>query len=146
MFQTGNPYGKPAAKRLDWLKALEKEKALSYKSLPDEGPADILLYIGCTASYEEDLQNVARSIVLLLEKIKADYGILKKENCCGSPARQLGEEGLFLELSEKIEKMVQKSRVDASSYGIPPLLQQFQKGISRILPKTQHSTLYRIFI
>jgi len=111
LFQTGNPYGKPAAKRLDWLKELEKEKELNCKSLPEEGPAETLLYVGCSASYEEDLQNVARSLVMLLEKIKADYGILKKENCCGSPARQLGEEGLFLELSDKTEQAIEKSKV-----------------------------------
>ena len=111
LFQTGNPYGKPAAKRLDWLKELEKENELSYKSLPQEGPAETLLYVGCTASYEEDLQNVARSIVLLLEKMKADYGVLIKENCCGNPARKIGEEGLFLELSDKIIDAVLKSKV-----------------------------------
>ena len=109
--KTGNPYGKPAEKRLDWLKELEKENELNYKLLPGKEPAEILFYVGCTASYEEDLQNVARSIVLLLEEMKADYGILKKENCCGSPARQLGEEGLFLELSDKIENAVLKSGV-----------------------------------
>ena len=90
LYQTGNPYGKPATKRLDWLKELEKEHPLTYKLLPGKDQAETLLYIGCTASYEEDLQNVARTIVLLLEKMKADYGILKKENCCGSPARQIG--------------------------------------------------------
>ena len=111
LYQTGNPYGKPAEKRLDWLKELKKDNKLNYKLLPGDDQAETLLYIGCTASYEEDLQNVARSIVLLLEKLNANYGILEKENCCGSPARQLGEEGLFLDLSEKIEKAVLKSGV-----------------------------------
>ncbi len=111
LLQTGNPYGKPAEKRLDWLKELEKEHPLTYKLLPGTDQAETLLYIGCTAAYEEDLQNVARSIVLLLEKLKADYGILKKENCCGNPARKIGEEGLFLELSDKIIEAVLKSKV-----------------------------------
>lgn len=111
LFQTGNPYGKPAAKRLDWLKELEKENELNYKLLPSKEPAETLLYVGCTASYEEDLQNVARAIVLLLEELKADYGILKKENCCGNPARKIGEEGLFMELSDKIIDAVDKSGV-----------------------------------
>ena len=111
LLQTGNPYGKPAEKRLDWLKELEKDNKLNYKLLPGDDQAETLLYVGCTASYEEDLQNVARSIVLLLEKLKADYGILKKENCCGNPARKIGEEGLFLELSDKIIEAVLKSKV-----------------------------------
>jgi Fe-S oxidoreductase len=107
----GNPYGKPASKRLDWLMPLEKENKLTYKLLPGDGKAETLLYIGCTASYEEDLQNVARTVVLLLEKQKADYGILKEENCCGHPARQLGDEGLFGELSDKMNEAILKSGV-----------------------------------
>jgi Fe-S oxidoreductase len=107
----GNPYGKPASKRFDWLKQWEKGNQLSYKTLPSDWGAELLLFVGCTASYEEELQNVARSVVLLHEKMKIDYGFLKEESCCGSPARQLGDEGLFAELSEKTKDAILKSRV-----------------------------------
>jgi Fe-S oxidoreductase len=144
LYQTGNPYGKPAAKRLDWLKELEKENKLNYKLLPGDDQAETLLYIGCTASYEEDLQNVARSTVLLLEKVNANYGILKKENCCGSPARQLGEEGLFLDLSEKIEKAVLKSGVKQVVTVSPHCYNSFKMEYSESFKKhtIQHYTEY----
>ncbi|MBW2040322.1 MAG: (Fe-S)-binding protein, partial [Deltaproteobacteria bacterium] len=35
----------------------------------------------------------------LLEEVGANYGILNEERCCGSPARRMGEEGLFEDLS-----------------------------------------------
>jgi Fe-S oxidoreductase len=144
LYQTGNPYGKPAAKRLDWLKELEKDNKLNYKLLPGDDQAETLLYIGCTASYEEDLQNVARSTVLLLEKVNANYGILKKENCCGSPARQLGEEGLFLDLSEKIEKAVLKSGVKQVVTVSPHCYNSFKMEYSESFKKhtIQHYTEY----
>lgn len=144
LFQTGNPYGKPAEKRLDWLKELEKENKLTYKLLPDGDKAETLLYIGCTASYEEDLQNVARTIVLLLEKMKADYGILKKENCCGHPARQLGEEGLFMELSEKVHDAALKSGVKQVVTVSPHCYHSFKTEYPESFKKlkVQHYTEY----
>lgn len=98
--KTGNPYGEPASKRLAWLKDLEKNGPLHYKLLPGED-AEILLYVGCTPSYNEAIQNVAQSVVKLLERIHADYGILRAEECCGSPAKRIGDEGLFEDLSHK---------------------------------------------
>lgn len=95
----GNPYGKPASKRLDWYKELRKDKKITCRTIPDDGQVEILLFVGCTASFDENIQNVAKSIVLLLEKLKVNYGVLKEEKCCGSPARQIGEEGLFIDLS-----------------------------------------------
>ena len=107
----GNPYGKPASKRLDWLKDLEKDEKLAYKMIPGNDHVDVLLFVGCTASFEEDLQKVAKAVVLLLERSKANYGILKEEKCCGSPARQIGDEGLFTNLSGAVMGVVLESKV-----------------------------------
>jgi Fe-S oxidoreductase len=107
----GNPYGKPASKRLDWLKDLEKEEKLTYKIIPNVHQADVLLFVGCTASYDEDLQKVARAVVLLFEKAKVNYGILREEKCCGNPARQIGDEGLFGDLSEAVMRAILESNV-----------------------------------
>ena len=104
--QNGNPYDEPPSKRLDWLRDLENERSLRYKLL-GEG-AEVLLYVGCTPSYNEGIKDVARAVVKLLEEVGADYGILKEERCCGSPARRMGEEGLFEDLStENLEAFEQ---------------------------------------
>lgn len=108
--QKGNPYEEPQSRRLDWLKDFEQGKRLSYRILPDQ-KAEILLYVGCTPSYNQDLRGVASSIVQLLEAMGAEYGILNEERCCGSPARQLGEEGLFEEFSNRNMRLFKESGV-----------------------------------
>ncbi|MBW2040307.1 MAG: (Fe-S)-binding protein, partial [Deltaproteobacteria bacterium] len=70
--QEGNPYDEPASRRLDWLRDLEKEGSLSYKLLPGE-EAEVLFYVGCTPSYNESVQKVARSVIRLLEEVGANY-------------------------------------------------------------------------
>ncbi len=97
--QEGNPYDELALKRLDWLKDLGKERSLNSKLLPRD-KAEILLFAGCTASYNVDLKNVASSVVRLLEAVGADYGVLEQEKCCGYPAKRMGEEGLFGDLAQ----------------------------------------------
>jgi len=108
LFLKGNSYDMPPQKRLDWLRAFEEDKGLNVRLLPDGEPVEVLFFVGCTASYNSDVQDIARAMVAILEAAGLDYGILKEEKCCGSPARRIGEEGLFEELSDyMIEKVVQ---------------------------------------
>jgi len=104
IWNRGNPYGMPAADRLGWLKNLSEKESLSCKIVPDDGEVDLLLYVGCTASYEKSIQNVARSLVTLLEHMKINYGILKEEECCGSPANRIGDNQLFSDVFYKNTK------------------------------------------
>jgi Fe-S oxidoreductase len=98
--QEGNPYGEPASTRLNWLREFEKKQKLTYKSIPAQ-KAEILLYVGCTPSYNERISETAIAVMKLLEAMGADYGILRDEQCCGCTAKRMGEEGLFEELSNK---------------------------------------------
>lgn len=97
--QFGNPYHEAASKRLDWFQELNKDFKTKCRIVPEEGPVDVLLYVGCSASYNADIQKIARSVVMLMEKMDIRFGVLKEEKCCGSPAKQIGEQGLFEELS-----------------------------------------------
>jgi Fe-S oxidoreductase len=98
IYKYGNPYGELPEKRLAWLsdtkvKRLKEEKA------------EVLYYVGCTASYEPELHNVARSLVKILQLLEVDFGILEAETCCGDPVRTLGDEVLFQELiGQNLEK------------------------------------------
>lgn len=94
IFKYGNPYGESPDKRLNWLgnepvKKLPKEKA------------EVLLYVGCTASFEPELHSVARSVLKIMQSLKIDFGILDGEVCCGDPARTMGDEFLFEEMRQK---------------------------------------------
>lgn len=139
--QEGNPYDELASKRLDWLKDLRKERSLNNKLLPRD-KAEILLYVGCTASYDVDLRNVAPSIVGLLEAIGADYGILEQEKCCGYPAKKMGEEGLFNDLAqnnlEKFNESGVQTILTISPHCSNTFINEYPEGIKKF--KIQHYT------
>jgi len=75
--RNGNPYGEPAAKRLDFIKG--KHAAAK---------ADVLLFLGCTAAYREPA--MAAGAVALLDKLGVPYAMLDGEGCCGSILKRCG--------------------------------------------------------
>jgi len=93
IYKYGNPWERAPAKRGEWTEGLR------VKDLSQGEEAPLLLYVGCTASYDARLQEVARSLCMLLQEAGVDFGILgAEEPCCGEPARRLGEDGLFEEV------------------------------------------------
>lgn len=91
----GNPYDKQPTKRTAWAEGLNLNK------LADRSD-DIttLYYVGCTPSYDDRAQNIAKSIVRILQEAGINFGILENEKCSGDPALIMGELGLFEMLSE----------------------------------------------
>ena len=61
---------------------------------------DYLLWIGCSVTYEERAQRIARAMVRILDKAGVSYGILEESRCTGDPAKQMGNEFLFSELAQ----------------------------------------------
>lgn len=91
IYSHGNPYQEPQEQRLAWC----KEK--TPKLLPKDR-AETLFYIGCTTSYEPELQNVARSLVTIFTEGGVDFGVLAEEKCCADPIDKMGDEFLYQEL------------------------------------------------
>lgn len=141
----GNPYGLSAKDRLNWLSDFVKERNLSCKIVPDDGNVDVLLYVGCTASYDSSIQSVARCLLILLEKMKIKYGILKEEGCCGSPANRLGEEEMFSEISDenvkRFEECNVKSVVTISPHCYNTFINEYPDSIKNKV-KIQHYTQF----
>lgn len=94
IYMYGNPYSEAPEKRLDWLRDLR------VKRLPHE-KADVLYFVGCTASHEPELHNVARSLVKLFHLLKINFGVLEEERCCGEPALRIGDKVLFEEVARQ---------------------------------------------
>jgi heterodisulfide reductase subunit D len=90
----GNPYGEPREDRFS-------EEYLQ-KHLKDR--ADIVYFVGCTAAYRE--KELTRHTVSVLEKMGVDFGIMKDENCCGSPLLTTGQLDAAREIAEKNVEMV----------------------------------------
>lgn len=65
------------------------------------GQTEYLLWIGCTATYEERAQKIARAMVRLLQAAEVNFGILEEARCTGDPAKQMGNEFLFTEIAQQ---------------------------------------------
>ena len=97
--KTGNPFGKPAAKRADWVK---EQEVGDVKILKEGDRVDLLYYVDGYASYDPQSQKIAASIVKGLKMAGMDFGILGKlEKDTGHQVRRMGEEGLFQMLVEE---------------------------------------------
>jgi Fe-S oxidoreductase len=64
--------------------------------------AEVLFWLGCAANYDTHGQQVARAMGRILDASGVAWGVLEQETCCGEPARRLGDEALFRQLSEKL--------------------------------------------
>lgn len=108
MFNNGNPWGKPAVKRVDWMEGLEGARIL------EEGEqADILVHVCCTAAYDPKIIPFLKSLVRVLDAAGADFGFIgEEEKHCGSEARRLGEEGLFEYFDEENTELFGQYRVN----------------------------------
>ncbi|NDV26012.1 (Fe-S)-binding protein [Desulfovibrio sp. JC010] len=100
---TGNPFGSEPSIR-DSL--FEELNVIDLSARPT---ADIVYFSGCYASYNQRSKNVAHSFIKLCQSAKVNVAILgKQEQCCGEPARKLGNEYLFQELAMKNIRRIRK--------------------------------------
>ena len=104
LLKNGNPYGEKPEKRFEWL------EGLSVKRLPRD-QADILLYVGCTLSYDQDLHGLGRNLLAVFDRLDIDYGILENETCCGDPALRMGDEAIFQELMDANVRLFKEAGV-----------------------------------
>ncbi len=94
-----NPWFQPPSHRSLWAKDLELEPF-------NPETHEILLYVGCTSSFDRRAQNVARSLVALLKKAGVAFGVLgDDEPCCGEAALSVGHAPYFRELAEKASQI-----------------------------------------
>jgi len=97
--KTGNPFGKPAAKRGDWV----EELAVSHvRQLKPGDKVDVLYYVDGYPSFDPRSQQIAAAICKGMNLAGMDVGILgRSEKDTGHQVRRMGEEGLFQMLVEE---------------------------------------------
>ncbi len=92
----GNPFHLPRMDRAQWAAALD------VGILREVEPVDVLLWVGCSPSYDARMRRVLSDLVGVLRLAKVSFAILgDEENCTGEAARRAGNEYLFLQLAEK---------------------------------------------
>jgi heterodisulfide reductase subunit D len=88
-----NPWLQPRSVRDKWAKRAKKQKRIDRlpKNLAKE-EAEVLYFVGCTASFDVNIKQVAVNTVKLLDACDVDFGILGvKEKCCGSVLLRVGD-------------------------------------------------------
>lgn len=89
-----NPWNQPPSQRAHWAQNLD---------IPifDPRAHEVLLYIGCTSSYDSRGQRIASALVQLLAAAQVKFGFLgDDEPCCGESALSLGHKPFFNEIAE----------------------------------------------
>ena len=88
-----NPWQQPRTGRTKWARRAVKEGLIA--DVPREmkkAGAKVLLFLGCTASYDINVKQVAVSTINILEALDIDYGVFgKDEKCCGSVMLRMGD-------------------------------------------------------
>jgi Fe-S oxidoreductase/nitrate reductase gamma subunit len=86
----GNPWGFDLGKRMWWT------KDLGVRQISPGEEVDLLFWVGCYGSYDDRNIDVATSLIQLLNRAGADFGVLgSQEWCCGIDLRRMGNEYLF---------------------------------------------------
>lgn len=98
-----NPWGQPRSSRARWGKLAKKKKRI--KEIPrdiSKDKAEVLYYVGCTASYDNNVEEVGINTVNILNHANIDFGILgNKEKCCGSVLLRMGDRASFERISKE---------------------------------------------
>ena len=88
-----NPWGQPRSSRSRWAKGAKRKKKIAEEPKDiTRKKADILYFVGCTGSYDVNVEPVAINTVKILQAAGVDFGILGvKEKCCGSVLLRMGD-------------------------------------------------------
>ncbi|NQT69009.1 MAG: (Fe-S)-binding protein [Desulfobacteraceae bacterium] len=132
----GNPYGKTAKKRADWIKDLPED--CNIKILEKEETADVLYFVDSITSYDDRIQEIGRATARILLTAAIDFGILgPAEKDSGHEVKRFGEEMLFQELrdhnTDEIIKSGVQSIVTADPHAFNALKNDYQG-----LPPVEH--------
>jgi Fe-S oxidoreductase len=87
---------------MDWADGLDLQ-------IYDSAKHEILLYFGCTASYDSRAQSIARAIVEVLRAADVSFGILgEDEPCCGEAVLRLGHSPYFQDVAQHAVEIFKK--------------------------------------
>lgn len=94
-----NPLGLPSYQRADWL------KEMGVPTFADHPDVEYLYWIGCQASYDQRVREVAKSMIRILQHVGISFAVLgEEERCLGESQRKLGDEaGFQMRAMENIE-------------------------------------------
>ncbi|MEO0270572.1 MAG: 4Fe-4S dicluster domain-containing protein [candidate division WOR-3 bacterium] len=103
MEQKQNPWGLWSDERIKWMEGLNVPLAREKNNF------EYLYFVGCASSFDKRLNNIARSVIKILNHLEVDYAVLGDEEICnGDPARRTGNEYLFQMMVEANIEILKK--------------------------------------
>ena len=94
----GHPFFGTGAGPKDWHRDLDVP-------IFEKGKTEYLLWIGCSVTYEERAQTIARSMVRILSYAGISFGILEESRCTGDPAKQMATSSCLPKSLSRISKI-----------------------------------------
>ncbi len=128
-----NPWMQPRIQRGKWAKRHSNVLDATKEKV------DVLYYVGCTASYDPEINRVANNLADIAGAADIRLGILgKEEKCCGSTLLRLGEREkarkLAIENVELFKKAGARQIVTACAGCYKTFLQDYPKLTGERLP------------
>ena len=92
-----NPWRQPRSSRARWTRVAKKKKRIKEEPKDlSKSKAEVIYFVGCTGSYDVNVEEVAINTVNIFEFSGTDFGILgNKERCCGSVLLRMGDHESF---------------------------------------------------
>jgi len=148
-----NPWMQPRTARTRWTRKLDNSNLVDLSK--DRVPVDVLLFVGCTAGLDANLQKVVISTARVLQKAGIKVGYLgASELCCGSIGYRVGEPKLALDLAKRNVELINslstelgiKTVVTACSGCFKTMFQEYHEHATEIggelIPQVMHVTMY----
>lgn len=111
-----NPYKSEHAKRTKWLKKL---------GIEPKPEAEILYFVGCTASYR--VEEIAKATAKIFQKLNIDFTISPDEWCCGSPLLRTGHYDDALTVMKHNMELIEKSGAKTVLFSCAGCYRAFKK-------------------
>jgi Fe-S oxidoreductase len=105
VYWNNNPWSQPPSHRSRWAKNL---------AIPVFQPErhEVLLYVGCTSSYDRRAQKIAQALIRVLNAAGVQFGYLgNDEPCCGEGILSLGHLPYFEEVAAQAAQVFQEKGV-----------------------------------
>ena len=136
LFKYNNPWESSKRQRGAWAKDAD------LIDLTKRGAkADLCYFVGCTTSFDDTAQVIARSFSKVLQTAGVNFGILgKKEPCCGDIAHRVGELGLFEEQTEGCLELFDKYGITDLATSSPHCFHTFKNEYPEAPFRARHYT------
>ncbi|OGR11995.1 MAG: hypothetical protein A2097_08305 [Desulfobacula sp. GWF2_41_7] len=141
-----NPWQQPRAGRTKWSRRAKKDNLILEEPREiQKTKGKVLLFFGCTASYDANVKQVAINTINILETLNIDYGVLgKDEKCCGSVLLRMGDpeyKRLFQENIDQFNSLGIETLISSCSGCFKTIMQDYPK-IGKLNFEVLHTVEY----